>query len=83
MTRLSRRHPVRDILAASGLSQSELARRMGLEHPGGVANQLAREARGGSPSWEWVHRAADAAGLKIDTRATKKRRTPLAPATDR
>ena len=81
MSTINPLQPVADLLSVSGLSQSELARRMGLV-PHAVANQLNREKRGGSVSLDWFLRAAEAAGLKIDIRATKKRTKGLAAITD-
>lgn len=50
---------LRDALAAAGMSQGELARRLGMRAP--TISQVIRGDR--VPTLDWLHRAAIAAGI--------------------
>lgn len=60
--------PVASLLEATGLSQSELARRMGVVQPA-VAAAI---KRGNGVTVEWLTRAVGAAGQELDLRLKKK-----------
>lgn len=51
--------PVYAVREAAGLTQSELARRMR------TTQSSVSEQEHGNPSWKWVRRAAEAAGLSM------------------
>jgi predicted XRE-type DNA-binding protein len=71
--RLDPDRPVASLLELSGLTQRELADAMGIGQPA-VGNALTREKRGVLVGLDWLTRALEAAGRKIDIRAPKNRR---------
>jgi len=76
MTRLDPDRPVASLLDAAGLSQSELARRLGGPDAGPslVSAPLQREREGASVTVRWLARAARAAGFRLEMRVVRERR---------
>jgi len=66
--------PASEILTVAGLSQGELARRMRIPR----SSVSAAGARGDGVSVEWLRRAAEAAGVRLDIRVRRGRTSAIA-----